>query len=139
MPNNELDYMHGVDVTLTLSAANVAAASAGTALTLPQGGTGLVVPAGYEAHAILLSASSNVDLTAGTATFRITNNGTINTKGPTVVLSDLVQRGAGVAYVGAAPVAAGRVIGVSVVTNADYAPVTADLDVVLLVKILPAG
>jgi hypothetical protein len=138
MPTNELDYTKGVEVSLTLSVANPAAAAT-TALTLPQGGSGFVVPAGYVAHPICLSATSNADLTAGTATFRVTDDTVINVNGPSPVLSDLVQRASAVARVGAAPIAAGHVVGVSVVTDAGYLPITADLDAVLLLKLLPVG
>ena len=134
---NELIYDHGIDVTLTLSIANPAAAGT-TDAALAQGGPGFIVPTGYEAHPICLSVRSNADLTGGTATFQVIDNGTELANGPSVVLSDTVQEGVGAARVGTAPIAAGRTVGVSVTTNAGYLPVTADHDIILVIKILPA-
>jgi hypothetical protein len=135
--SNELIYDHGIDVTLILSAANVQDDSS-TAAILAQTGTGFIVPTGYEAHPVYLGARSNADLTAGTATWQVTDNGTVLANGPSVVLADTVQEGTGVARVGAAPIAAGRTVGAKVLTSATYAPETADHDVILILKILPA-
>lgn len=140
--SSDLAYDQGVDVSLIFSGANPAA-SATTALTLPQSNAGFVVPTGYKFHAICLSAASNADLTAGTATLvvRATPAGgaaaTVG-NGPTVVLADTAQNGVGTAKVGAATVAAGSTVGVAIVTDASYAPATADIDVVLVGKLLPA-
>lgn len=138
---NELDYDFGIDVTLIFPAANPSANTT-TNLTFAQG-NGFVVPTGYKFHPILISASSNADLTAGTATavVRATpSGGSIGTvaNAPTVELSDTVQRGTGVARVGPAGIAADSIVQVGLVTTSDYAPTTADLDVVLVGKLLPA-
>lgn len=133
---NELDRNDGTDVTLIFSLANPGA-SATTALTLPQGNTGFKVPPGYQFHPICLSGSSNADLTAGTATFAVTAGGVVG-NGPTAVLSDTVQQAVGVKRVDAAPINAGVLVGVSVTTSAGYLPTTADLDAVLIGKLLPA-
>ena len=130
-------YDRGVDATLILSIANPLAAAT-TDAVLAQGGAGFIVPTGYEAHPIYLGVRSNADLTAGTATFQVIDNGTELANGPSVVLADTVQEATGVARVGAAPIAAGRTVGVSVTTNAGYLPVTADHDIILILKILPA-
>jgi hypothetical protein len=134
---NELDRDDGIDVTLTFAIANPGAAAT-TDLTLAQGNAGFVVPAGYQFHPICISGASNADLTAGTATFKVTRDGTELTNGPTAALSDTVQKKAGVQRVDADPIAAGVVVGVSVTTDAGYLPVTADLDAILVGKLLPA-
>lgn len=133
----QLDYAAGVDVTLTFSVANPAA-NATTALTLPQASRGFVVPAGYRFHPISLTLASNADLTAGTATGRVRANGTAVVGGPEPVLADAVQEATAIARVGQAPIAAGQRVDVAVVTDAAYAPVTADLDAILIGKLLPA-
>ncbi len=135
---NELDRNDGVDVTLIFSIANPGA-SATTALTLPQGNTGFKVPTGYQFHPVCLIGASNADLAAGTATFAVTAGGVVLGNGPTAVLSDLVQQAVGVKRVDAAPINPGVLVGVSVTTNGAYAPTTADLDVVLIGKLLPAA
>jgi hypothetical protein len=72
--------------------------------------------------------SSNADLTAGTATFKVTDNDTELVNGPAPVLSDLVQQASAVARVGIEPIAAGaQGRRFDHVTDASYAPTTADL------------
>lgn len=134
---NELTFPHGMPVTLQFEAANPNA-GATTDFVQGQGNTGFVVPAGYAFHAVCVSAASNADLTAGTATIKVTDSGDELTSGPTAVLSDTVQRASGVMRVGAQPIAAGHIVGVSVTTDAGYLPITADLDAVLVGILLPA-
>lgn len=135
---NELSRDDGISVTIALSLANPGAAAT-TNLLAPQGSlSGFVVPTGYKFHPTLLSGGSNADLTAGTATFKVTDNDTEIAGGPEPQLADTVQRASAVARVGASPIAAGHEVGVSVTTNAGYLPVTADLDAVLVGLLLPA-
>lgn len=137
MPN-ELHYNDGISVTIALSLANPGA-GATTNLTAPQSNlSGFVVPAGYKFHPVLLSGRSNADLTAGSATFKVTDDDTELTSGPAPVLSDTVQMASAVARVGASPIAAGHMVGISVTTDAGYLPTTADLDAVLVGILLPA-
>lgn len=135
---NELDTKFGVSMSLQFFFANPGA-GATTDLTLAQGGTGFVVPAGYKFIPTVLCGVSNADLTAGTATFKVTDNGDELTNGPEAVLADTVQRASGVKSptVGAG-IAAGHVVGVSVTTNAGYLPTTADVDAVLVGYLVPA-
>jgi hypothetical protein len=136
---NELAF-HGNDgypLAFMVAIANPGA-SATTAATAAQGGPGLVVPTGYAFHPLLISAASNADLTAGTLTAKVTDNGTVLANGPTAVLSDLVQYAAGVQRAQAEPIAAGRRVGASVVTDAGYLPVTADIDILVSGVLLPA-
>lgn len=135
---NELSYDQGIDVTLILAVANPGA-GATVNLTAAQANlSGFVVPTGYKFHPILLSGGSNADLTAGTATFKVTDDDTEIAGGPEPQLSDTVQRASAVARVGASPIAAGHQVGVSITTSGAYAPTTADLDAVLVGKLLPA-
>lgn len=135
---NELDIEKGIAVTIQLAVANPAAAAT-TNLTAAQANlSGFVVPTGYKFHPLLLSGGSNADLTAGTATFKVTDNDTELAQGPTAALSDTVQRASGVQRAHVEPIVAGHEVGVSVTTDAGYLPVTADLDAVLVGVLLPA-
>lgn len=114
------------------------AASATTAATAAQGGPGFVVPAGYKFHPMLISIASNADLSAGTLTAKVTDNGTVLANGPTAVLSDPTQYASGLQRAQVEPIAAGRRVGASVVADASYAPVTADIDILVSGVLLPA-
>jgi hypothetical protein len=102
------------------------------------GGAGFVVPAGYKFHPIILHGESNADLTAGIATFKVTDDGTELVNGPEAGLADTVQAAVGVKEVGSQPIAAAAVVGVSITTDGSYAPATADLDAVLIGVLTPA-
>ena len=134
---NEIDPKFGSMITLQFSKANPAA-NATTDLTFPQGGAGFLVPEGFVFHPVCLHGESNADLTAGTATFKVTTDGDELAKGPAPVLSDEVQAASAVVRVGVEPIAAGEVVGVSVTTAATYAPNTADVDAVLIGYLVPA-
>jgi hypothetical protein len=134
---NELSYPGGLAVTLQFSAANPGA-GATAAMKFVQGGVGLKVPPGYKFHPLCLHGESNADLTAGTATFKVTADTTALANGPQAALADTVQVAVGVKGVGAEPIAAGAIVGVSVTTDAGYLPVTADMDAVLIGLLLPA-
>lgn len=128
---------NGIDISLPFFVANPSANTT-TDLAFTQGGTGFVVPTGYKFHPLIISGSSNADLTDGTATFKVIDNGTELSNGPTAVLSDTVQRASGVQRPHVEAIGAGRVVGVSVTTTAAYAPTTADLDAILVGVLLPA-
>lgn len=134
---NELSRDDGIAVTLLFSLVD-APANTANVLALPGGNAGFTVPAGYKFHALALNGMSNADLTAGTATFAVTDGGTVITNGPTALLNDDVQAAVGVQRVGANPIAAGHVVGVKATTNAAYAPETSELDAVLIGLLLPA-
>lgn len=135
---NELDIEKGLPVTLQFALANPGA-GATTNLTAAQANlSGFVVPTGYKFHPLLLSGGSNADLTAGTATFKVTDNDTELSNGPTAALSDTVQRASGVQRAHVEPITAGHEVGVSITTDGSYAPTTADLDAVLVGVLLPA-
>jgi hypothetical protein len=128
----------GAQLTLHFQMADINH-NATTVLQMPSGGnTGFLVPTGYTAHAMLISAMSNTDLTAGTATFVITDDGTAIDNGPTCVLSDLVQEASGVKARGAHPVPAGSKLGVSIIANAAMEPETAHMDAIVYVELHPA-
>jgi hypothetical protein len=135
---NELSRDDGISVSIALSLANPGAAAT-TNFTAPQGNlSGFIVPAGYKFHPLCLSVVSNADLTAGTATAKVTDDDTELVNGPAPVLSDTVQQASAVARVGAQPIAAGHKVGISITTDAGYLPVTADLDAHLTGILLPA-
>jgi|GEM_PF-5051712 len=135
---NELSFPHGIPVTLDFELANPGAGATTDCLFGGQGGNGFLVPTGYVFHPIYLSDDSNADLTAGTCTAKVIDNGVEIANGPEPVLADTVQRAAAVARVGASPIAAGHFVGVSLTTNAGYLPVTADHTCRLIGLLLPA-
>ena len=126
---NELAFHgnEGFPISLIFALANPAAAAT-TAMLLAQANTGFVVPTGYKFCPMVLNGNSNADLTAGTAI----------ASGPEPALADTVQRATALARAQASPIAAGHIVGVSVVTDAGYLPVTADLDAILAGLLLPA-
>lgn len=127
----------GYPVSFQVAIANPAA-SATTAATAAQGGAGLVVPTGYKFHPMLISVTSNADLTAGTLTAKVTDNGTALSNGPTAVLSDLVQVASGVQRAMVEPIVAGHQVGVKVTADSGYLPVTADIDILVSGMLFPA-
>lgn len=136
---NELLYEHGLSITVPVIATDVVQ-DATTDMTLPNGNTGLVVPSGYTFHPLLLTAALSADITAGSALFTVIADGTELTSGPTVTLSDAVQRAAGVARAGADPIAAGSVVSVSITASADMAPTgSSEADAVLSGVLLPSN
>jgi hypothetical protein len=134
---NELTYSDGLPVTLHFTGANIVE-NATTGLTFTNGGAGLKVPTGYAFHPIMLHGESNADVSAGTAIFKVTANTTAGVNTPTATLSDLIQVAVGVQRPGVEPIAAGKIVGVSVVADANFAPNTADMDAVLVGVLLPA-
>jgi hypothetical protein len=134
---NELDSKFGTAITLQFGADNVVK-NATTDLTLSKGGVGFKVPAGYAFHPVCIHAETNADISAGTETYKVIDNGTELLHGPTVVLSDEVQAASGVQQFGVEPIAAGHVVGVSITASADLAPETGDKDVVLIGYLVPA-
>jgi hypothetical protein len=136
---NELEYDAGVDVTLPFTGANVqVSATQNLTLVTAQGADGFKVPTGYKFHPLAVHAESNADLTAGTGTFKVTDNTVAIANGPEPVLNDTVQVAVAVARVGASPIAAGKIVGLSIVADASFAPTTADVDAILIGKLLPA-
>lgn len=123
-------------VTLQFGGANIPA-SATTDLTLAQGGTGWVVPAGYVAYAVALCIVGNAAVTAQTLTAKCIDDGTELTNGPAPVLTTSVQRATDTLYAGAQPIAAGSVVGVSVTTPAGFTPTTIDVDAILTLVLAP--
>jgi hypothetical protein len=123
---------YGHSISMTFSLANPGAGATGVLLSA-QANVGFVVPPGYSFHATVLQASSNAVLTAGQAVFNVTDNTVALVGGPTVTLISTgpTQQAAGVQRISVAPIVAGHIVGVNVVTNAGYLPVTADVDVVL--------
>lgn len=135
---NELDVVRShLPITLQFELANPGA-GATTDMALAQAGTGFVVPTGYKFHPIMICGVSSADLTAGTADYKVTTDGTELVNGPTVQLADTVQRATGLQRVGVEPIAAGAVVGVSITTSAGYLPTTADHDCMLTGVLTPA-
>lgn len=136
---NELAFNgnEGFPISFQVAIANPGA-NATTAATGAQGGPGLVVPTGYAFHPMLISVASNADLTAGTLTAKVTDNGTVLANGPTAALSDPTQYAAGLQRAQVEPIAAGHRVGASVVTDSGYLPTTADIDITVAGVLLPA-
>lgn len=130
----------GVPVTLQFTLANPGA-GASTAMTLA-GGNGadaILVPTGHVFRPLYLYVESNADLTAGNGTAKVTDDGTVIANGPAPNLADTVQQKEAVGgHTQAAGIAAGHAVGVKFVTDANYLPVTADIDAVLVGMFEPA-
>jgi hypothetical protein len=94
------------------------------------------VPTGYKFHPVLLSRCVERRPDRRHGYRKVTDNDTELVNGPAPVLSTWCSGGA-VARVGIEPIAAGHKVGVSITTDASYAPTTADLDAVIGV-LLPA-
>lgn len=137
--SNELVYPDGFPVTLQFVITDVNA-GATTDGTLAGGNTaGWIVPAGYTFHALAVSVYSNAARTAGTATVKVTDDGTELVSGPEAVLNaSNTTKASGVSRPLRQGIAAGSVVGVSATGDASWAPTTADFDVVVLGVLLPA-
>jgi hypothetical protein len=139
---NELDYDDGLAITLQFISANLATGAGIVDMTLAQGGTGFVVPTGYKFHALYLMVTKTGTLDADAAVVAtVIDNGTELVNGPTATVTHTpdVARAAGIARVGAQPISADHVVGVSLTKDADYDTTdTIDWDAVLTGILLPA-
>lgn len=140
---NELARDDGIPITLTFTITNVAGGPAISyvdgVLTGANGMNGMVVPTGYQFHPLYIGVEINDARTAGSATFYATKDGAELVNGPTVTIdgdNTLVNNGVGRAS--ADPVDAGEEVSVSAVGDVDWAPDTADADVILIGILLPA-
>jgi hypothetical protein len=126
-----LDSMRdGFPVAFHFNLANPGAAATTAAILNGTGCAGHKVPVGYVFKPMAIFIASNADLTAGSIIAKVTDDGTVVVNGPQATLSDLVQQAAAVARNTQGPgIAAGHVIGVSLVADAGYLPVTADHDI----------
>ena len=132
----DINYKFGKELTLHFEKANVEPNTT-TDLTFGQGGAGFKVPPGYDFCPEIMHAESNADLTGGTATFGVIDDGTLVSNGPAPVLNDTVQVAVAEVNPLVVRIPAGSIVGVEVVTSAAYAPNTADLDVVLYGRLVP--
>jgi hypothetical protein len=139
---NELDYPKGLPITLQFIKANLGTGAATTDMTLGQLGTGFIVPTGYKFHPVMLSLTFVGTLDAdATVVARVIDNGTELATGPVATINQAESdtHDTGVARVGAQPIAAGHVVGVSLTTDADYDTTsTIDWDAILVGYLLPA-
>lgn len=136
-----LDYPHGLPITLQFISANLATGAGTVDMTLPQLGTGFLVPPGTEFYPLALFVTATGTLDAGaTVTAQVIGDGTELTNGPSAVVSQspAVARAIGTANAGAAVVAAGSVVGVSLTKNASYSTTgTIDYDATLVGVLVP--
>jgi len=130
------EISHGFSAVITFGAPNPAA-NATTAATLPQGTTYLVPP-GFNAHIVGVTAASNAAITDETAAIRVRSNGTAIASFPTITLGPLAQRGGALAYLGQAIVPGGAQLDAAVVTPLGYLPITADYDINVHIVLMPA-
>ena len=104
----DLTFPDGLPVTLQFVGSNIEPNTT-TALTLVNGGAGLVVPTGYKFHSMLVFAESNAAVSADTGTVVVRANTTTLGNGPTVALTNTAQSGSDTERVGAEGITA-RVI-----------------------------
>jgi hypothetical protein len=133
----DLSYEYGLPLALQYGKANLAG-NATTLLTLTQGGAGFVVPTGYKFHPMLLHAEVNAAVQGGSGVVKVTANTTALTGGPSVTLNANTQTAVATARVNADPIAAGKVVALNIVQDANFAPNTLDIDAVLVGVLLPA-
>lgn len=120
-------------LALVYSVANVGAGTTPVdGIVGVNGKTGFVVPTGMAFVPVWIDAFSNAARTAGTNTFKVTDNGTEVSGGPEATL-DATNTTADTGIVTGAPVkiAAGHTVGVSANGDGSFAPTTADADVIL--------
>jgi len=137
MSADDLTYDFGLPITLHFGAQNVAA-NADTHLIMPNGGAGLKVPSGYNFHPMLLHGEANANPGAGNATFKVTANAVAVTVGPTVAIAAGTQVGSTTQRPNVGSIAAGKIVGVDIVADANFAANTIDMDVILVGILLPA-
>ena len=135
------DFDYGIDVTLQFSIANVGAGATPVdgVLASGQGGNGFVVPTGMRFTPLILDTEINDARTAGVSTIRMTINGAEQANGPEAVIDATnTTRHRDIAEPGAVFAAAGEEVSVSAQGDGSFAPTTADADVILIGKLVPA-
>lgn len=137
---NELDYDKGVNITLHFITANLATGAGTVDMTLAQGGTGFLVPAGYKFHPLALFVTKTGTLDANAQVdAQVIDDGTEVGAKATLTHTPDVARATTLMRVGQAPIAAGHVVGVSLTKDADYSTTgTIDYDAILTGVLLPA-
>src|SRR5271157_4641932 len=101
-------------------------ANATTVMTLPNTGTGFVVPTGWKFHPTCIIVNGSTAVTAQTLTASVTDNGTVIANGPTAVLDAVTNTtsNSGVARADCAPIQAGHVVGAALTTPSSFTPTT---------------
>jgi hypothetical protein len=140
---NELNIYQGLPLTLQFISANLATGAGTVDMTLSeQLGTGFLVPTGYTFHPLCLCVTFVGTLDAdATVIGKVIDNGTELTNGPVATINQAESdtHDTGVARLGADPIAAGHVVGVSLTKDADYdTTATIDWDAILTGVLLPA-
>jgi hypothetical protein len=130
------EISHGFSAILNFEVPNPAA-GATTAGTLAQGNTYLVPP-GFNAHIVGVTAAGNDPITAQSAAITVRSNGAAIASFPTTTLTALVQRSGALAYLGQAVVPGGAQLDVALTTPVGYLPITADYDVCVHIVLMPA-
>lgn len=134
---------HGVVVTIPFYVANVAQNATTKCLVnalATQTTGGYIVPAGCKFVPIALSVQGNAACDTASATWKVTDDGTAVANGPeaTIDTTNTTKIGA-TGRPGAVSIAAGHIVGVSVVAAATFNPTgTTDYDVHLVGVLLPA-
>lgn len=131
MPTNELMMPDAVEFDMQFSKVNVPA-NATTPVLLQGGNSGFIVPPNYKFHPVAIMLMSTVPITAQTLTAVVTDNGSQAVYGPQAVLDTTHQQQVGVMRTDEWPIAAGHVVGVSVITPAGFTPTTNGIDVILI-------
>lgn len=134
---------YGLPITLTFTLANPAASTT-TKMALVGGQTqtvsGFIVPTGCVFKPIGISVQGNAAVGAGTIITKVSDNGTVIANGPetqldttnTTALGTLARKDASPA------VAAGHIVGLSMVGDGSYSAATIDYDAVVYGVLQPA-
>ena len=137
--SNELVFPHGFPVTLEFQITNLAQNTT-TDAALANGNDGFRVPTGYKFHPTLIMTHHSESRTAGTATAKVTDDGTELTNGPEAAINaTTTDHNTGVQRPGVEPIAAGAIVGASVTATSDYTPTgSSEVDIVVSGLLLPA-
>ena len=136
---NELDFPHGFPVTLEFSITDLAQ-NGTTDAAMQNGNDGFRVPANYEFHPVMIMVHGNANVTAESATAKVTDDGTELTYGPEAPVNTTNNvHQTGLQRVGVEPVAAGAIVGASMTATSSFTPNgSVDYDITVSGVLLPA-
>lgn len=134
------DFDYGIDVTLQFTITDVGAGTTPVDGVVAGGAKGgFIVPAGMRFTPLIIDVENNAARTAGVSNVRATIDGAEQANGPVATINATnTTQARGTAAPGAVWADAGEEVGVSAQGDGSFAPTTADADVILIGKLVPA-